>query len=224
MKEFCAKPRLVLRADARRELGQWPGEGARFRFLPGKRLGLAQNLFEQDPGGRALVRNACFDTVGHLRKSVRHRMHARDVVFVILDGHERRDALELGQADLDAVELIDWHLPWFEAGFLLGLDQAPDHEVARKLLLLGETLCADGTQAGQKGGAARQILVVGRGGPVVQAIVVAGVADRSRKLRMVPKCVLPDLVKKLVERGRPLADGDRRRGGGSRGGARRGGG
>ncbi len=163
VQQLRAEPRLVSRADARWELRKRPRKRAVLRLRRGQGLGLAQHLFEQKPGRGSLVTDADVNCIGDLLKRARQGTEARDVVLVVLDRGKRRNRLDLRQVDLDAVELVDRHLPRLIQSLLLLLDEPARHQLSRQLLLLRKPIGRDGRKPLEVARSPGKRLIVGGG-------------------------------------------------------------
>ena len=168
-------------------------------FCASERVDLDEDLFQQIFGRDALVVDAGEHVVGDLAEGGGDFVEARDVVVVVLGGGEAEAGDELGQREMEAVELVDGHLPGFERGLFLVFDELADHEVFAEDFLIGEAGGVDFAELAEVAAAAGELLVVGIDGVVGELIVEALVADGGSKFRGVAEAVFPDLREKVVE-------------------------
>jgi hypothetical protein len=126
-------------------------------------------------------------------------IEARDVVVVVLDGGEAEAGDELRQGEMEAVELVDGHLPGLEGGLLLVFDELADHEVLTEDLLIGEVGGVDFAEAAEVVAAAGELLVPGVDGVVGELVVEALVTDGGGEFGGVAEAVFPDLGEEAVE-------------------------
>jgi len=143
-------------------------------------------------------------------------VEAGDPVVVVLDGGEAELGHDLRVRGVDAAHLVDGHLPLFEFGGFLVFGEGAQEQLAADLFLVGESGGVDGGEAEEEALFAGQAVVEGLDGVVGDLVVVALVAERGGKLRVVAEVVLPVVLEEGVE---VLAAVFERRGG--RGWARR---
>ena len=189
----------VFRADGRGEIFERQGEGAVGGLLRGDGLGLFEGLLHEELRRRAVVVQAGLQ-VGHdLREGGGNLGEARDVVVVVVTGVEGGVGGELGQVELQALVLVDGHLPLLEPRGLLVFDEGAEHELGGELGLMRKAGGVDGGEALDEGAAAGQGFVVRAGREVGELVVVALVAEGGGVLRLVAELVLPYLVEETGE-------------------------
>ena len=153
----------VFRADGRGEIFERQGEGAVGGLLGGDGLGLGEGLLHEELRRRAAVVQAGLQ-VGHdLREGDGNFGEARDVAVVVFSGVEGGVRGELGQVELQALVLVDGHLPLLEARGLLVVDERAQHELGGELFLVRKAGGVDGSEPLDEGAAAGQGFVVRRG-------------------------------------------------------------
>ena len=170
------------------------------RLLIGQRLHLHQHLLQQVLRRHPSVVDAALHVRRDLREGLRHLLQPRDVVVVVLHGIELQVDRHLRQIGVEAVELVDRHLPLFELRRLLVVDQRAHHQLGRELLLIRQAGRVDHAEPLDVSAPARQRGIDRLHGVVGQLIVVALVAEIGGVLRRVLQLVLPDLVKQRVQR------------------------
>jgi hypothetical protein len=140
---------LVGGRDRGREFFERLREGAVFGLLREERVDLDEDFFEEIFGWDALVVDAGEHVVGDLAEGGGDFAEARDVVVVVLRGGEAESGDELGQGEMEAVELVDGHLPGLESGLFLVFDELADHEVLAEDFLIGEAGGVDFAEAAE---------------------------------------------------------------------------
>ena len=145
--------------------------------------------------------------VGHdLREGDGNFVEACDVVVVVVGVVEGGVRGELGQVELQALVLVDGHLPLLEGSGLLVVDEGAEHEFGGELLLVREAGGVDGGEALDEGAAAGERVVVGAGRVVGELVVVALVAEVGGVLGGVAELVLPYLIEETGELARAGGD------------------
>ena len=152
---------------------------------------------------------------GHIRcylfKGLGNGVQTGDPVVVILDRGEAQLRRKVGVRGVDAAELVDGHLPILELSALRVVGKLAQHQFATGLLLVGEPCGINGRQAHHVVLFALQPDVFRLDGIVVDAVVVALVAQPGGKLRGVLQRRLPVLLKEIVESLAVGLDGSRLR-------------
>ncbi len=121
--------RLVGGGDGSGEFLERLGEGAVLGFLCEERVHLDEDFFEKIFRRDALIVDAGEHVVGDLVKGGGDFVEAGDVVVVILSVGEAEAGNELGERELEAIELVDGHFPGLEGGVFLILDEVAEEEV-----------------------------------------------------------------------------------------------
>ena len=182
-------------------------ERAVLRLLIGDGIDLRQHFFHQVRGWLAVVIHADGHIVRGLLKGERNFLEASDVIVVVLHRVEAQLRNELGKIDLQAIELIDRHLPWLEPGFLLILDQCSDQQIFAQLLLISHPSRIHLGQSAEKGSTAGQGFVVCLHGVVGELIVVPVISDGGGKVGLVLEVIFPVVGEDGVERFYPGVKG-----------------
>ena len=175
------------------------GEGRVFRLLIGQLLYLVQSFLEQILRRHAVVFHADIHIGGDLIEGVGKGVQAGDPVVVVLNGVEAELGHEARILGVDAVHLVEGHLPLFELGGLLVLVELAQQQVLADLFLISETGWVDGREAKLEPLLAREPVVDGLHGVIADLVVVTQVADDGGELGIVLELVFPVVVEEIVE-------------------------
>jgi len=108
---------------------------------------------------------------------------------------------------VDAVHLIDRHLPSPELRGGERFPKIPNHQVAIELLLLWKAGGIDGRELRQENAILREVPVYRRLRQVAELVVIALVAEYGRELGSSAEVVFPLVVKQYVQRFDARLDG-----------------
>ncbi len=126
---------MRLRSAAETDAGNFlsgRAKGVSSGFCAAMALRLGEDFFHEVLRRRAVVVEAGLH-VGHgLGEGEGDFAEAGDVVVVVVGGVEGGVLGELGQVELEAVVLVDGHLPLFELGGFLVFDEGAQHAVRRR--------------------------------------------------------------------------------------------
>src|SRR5216683_814193 len=101
--------------------------------------------------GHELVFNAGAKDFGGLGEDSGDMMKTGNVVLVVLEGVEWDRKRQVGEAGVDAILLVNWHLVLFEVVVGDALPENTNKEVVRELVLVGEPGGRDSFEPGQEG-------------------------------------------------------------------------
>src|SRR5262249_47008636 len=134
-----------------------------------------------------------------LIQHARNLSKARNVVLVVLDGLEGKHVDKIGQPNLDAILLVNGHLPRLEAGALQLHLEVTDYQRLVQNFLIRKTRRVDGLETGEKFLGLVKILVNSLLRKVVELVVPPLVAKERSSDGARAQAVFPLLRQKIVE-------------------------
>src|ERR1700722_11214357 len=141
---------LIGGRNTRREVSHRLEERTGFATLVGRVLGLGSNFFHQETRRHEMVLHALPHVRGYLVESFWNLVEARNVIFVVVDIVERRQAEQFQEAEVQAIHLLGWHFPGLELSALDCFPQISDHRLAAERLLCSTARGVSGYELREK--------------------------------------------------------------------------